>query len=394
MTVGRKMQNYIRLDDLLARDLTASWYEGVAVVQLVCRQLLAPGSKSSGFPGSADILVGPGGLVRVAGDHAGDPVHAAAHVLAVMLSDDAPVRLRLAVSQATAASGGYRSLTEFSEALAYFARPQPETIVEALRQRAMLAAPRAPTPPKGPVEVAPAKPPSPPAPVVSGRPVSRLPVIAATVAATVCGCVWLIGRGATVVATPDVKVESSEESSPDRLSTATSNSRPNSAAATAIHPAPRPIVARTVFKRPAAPAAPELQVTASTLSYAYPDLAASLPSAGVDQTIQIPSGEADASVTEDPTRIYSKADFDVTLPLSVYPKLPPEQSGVDASARTILELTIAANGLVERVRMLTAPRNVHEFMLLSAAKAWRFEPARIGDRAVRFRQLVVLTAVR
>jgi hypothetical protein len=57
-------------------------------------------------------------------------------------------------------------------------------------------------------------------------------------------------------------------------------------------------------------------------------------------------------------------------------------------------LTIAANGLVERVRMLTTPRNVHEFMLLSAAKAWRFEPARIGDRAVRFRQLVVLTAVR
>lgn len=386
------MQNYIRLDDLLARDVTASWYEGVAVVQLVCRQLLEPGSKSSGFPGSTDILVGPGGLVRVAGDSAGDPVHAAAHVLAVMLSDDAPVRLRLAVSQATAASGGYQSLMEFSEALAYFARPQPETIVEALRQRAMLASPRAPTP-KGPVKLAPAKPPSPPAPVISRRPASRLPVIAATVAATLCGCVWLIGRGATAVATPDVKVESSEESSPDRRSTATLNSRPNNVAATAAHHAARPIVARAVFKRPAAP---EVQVTASTLSYAYPELAASLPSAGLDETMQIAVDEGDANVTlaEDPTRIYSKADFDVTLPLSVYPKLPPEQSGVDASARTILELTIAANGLVERVRMLTAPRNVHEFMLLSAAKAWRFEPARIGDRAVRFRQLVVLTAVR
>jgi hypothetical protein len=387
------MQNYIRLDDLLARDVTASWFEGVAVVQLVCRQLLAPGSKSSGFPGSADILVGPGGLVRVAGDPVGDPVHAAAHVLAVMLSDDAPVRLRLAVSQATAASGGYRSLREFSEALAYFARPQPETIVEALRQRAILAAPRAPTPPKGPVEVAPGKPPSPPAPVVSRRPVSRLPVIAATVAATVCGCVWLIGRGATAVATPDVKVQSSEESSPDRLSTATLNSRPNNAAAIAVHHAPRLIVARTVFRRPAVPAVPELQVSASTLSYAYPELAP-LHSAGLPETLQIAVREGDANVTEDPTRIYSKADVDVTLPLSVYPKLPPEQSGVDASARTILELTIAANGLVERVRMLTTPRNVHEFMLLSAAKAWRFEPARIGDRAVRFRQLVVLTAVR
>ena len=349
------MQNYIRLHDLLARDVTASWYEGVAVVQLVCRQLLAPGSKSSGFPASTDILVGPGGLVRVAGDYAGDPVHAAAHVLAGMLSDDAPVRLRLAVSQATAASGGYRSLTEFAEALAYFARPQPEMIVEALRQRAMLASPRAPTVPKGSVEVAPGKPSSPSAPVVSRRPVSRLPVIAATVAATVCGCVWLIGRGATAVATPDVKVASSEEASPDGLSIPSINNRPENAAATAVHHAPRPIVARAVFKHPAAP---ELQVTASTLSYAYPESAASLPSAGLGETMQIAVDEGDDNVTlaEDPTRIYSKADFDVTLPLSVYPKLPTEQSGVDASARTILELTIAANGLVERVRMLTAPR--------------------------------------
>src|SRR5215212_5260615 len=137
------MQNYIRLEDLLARDVTARWYEGVAVVQLVCQELLAPGSNSSGFPRSTDILIRPGGLVGVSGHSAGDPVQAAAHVLALMLSDDAPVRLRLAVSQATASAGGYRSLTEFSEALAYFARPQPETIVEGLRQRAMLASRRA-----------------------------------------------------------------------------------------------------------------------------------------------------------------------------------------------------------------------------------------------------------
>jgi outer membrane biosynthesis protein TonB len=57
-----------------------------------------------------------------------------------------------------------------------------------------------------------------------------------------------------------------------------------------------------------------------------------------------------------------------------------------------LELTIGANGLVERVKMLSAPRNVHEFMLLSAAKAWRFEPARIDGHPVRFRHVMTLTA--
>jgi len=58
----------------------------------------------------------------------------------------------------------------------------------------------------------------------------------------------------------------------------------------------------------------------------------------------------------------------------------------------MVELTITEDGLVERVRMLTAPRNIHEFMILSAAKAWRFLSARIGDRPVRFRHTIMLTA--
>ena len=38
-TVSNIMQNQFRLDDLLARDVVPQWFEGVAVVQLVCRQL-------------------------------------------------------------------------------------------------------------------------------------------------------------------------------------------------------------------------------------------------------------------------------------------------------------------------------------------------------------------
>ena len=73
------MQNHIRLDDLLARDVGARWFEGVAVVQLVCRQLLAQGAGSSGFPRSGDILIGSGGAITIAGGSAGEPVQAAAH---------------------------------------------------------------------------------------------------------------------------------------------------------------------------------------------------------------------------------------------------------------------------------------------------------------------------
>ena len=82
----------------------------------------------------------------------------------------------------------------------------------------------------------------------------------------------------------------------------------------------------------------------------------------------------------------------MTPPLNVYPKFPTQSPSSDVNSRTVLELTIAKDGVVEHVKMLTIPRNIHEFMLLSAAKAWRFEPARIGGRAVRFRHTVALDA--
>jgi outer membrane biosynthesis protein TonB len=90
--------------------------------------------------------------------------------------------------------------------------------------------------------------------------------------------------------------------------------------------------------------------------------------------------------------IYSRDDADVTPPRSVYPKLPREATnGPGAKGRTVLELIVATNGLVERVRLQTAPRDIHEFMFLSAAKAWRFEPATVAGRPVRFLQRISIT---
>ena len=94
----------------------------------------------------------------------------------------------------------------------------------------------------------------------------------------------------------------------------------------------------------------------------------------------------------DVDRIYTRTDANVTLPLNVYPKFPTQLAASDTSRRAVLELTIAKDGLVEGVKMLTAPRNIHEFMLLSAVKAWRFEPARLGGRAIRFRQTLTIDA--
>ena len=90
--------------------------------------------------------------------------------------------------------------------------------------------------------------------------------------------------------------------------------------------------------------------------------------------------------------VYSRTDPDVVPPQSVYPNLPRDRPGVPADGRTVLDLLISADGRVERVRLRTPPRDVHEFMLVSAAKAWRFDPATVHGRPVRFLHSVAITS--
>jgi hypothetical protein len=396
------MQNQFRLDDLLAREVVPQWFEGVAVVQLVCRQLRAKGPETAGFPRPEDILIAPGGAITFTGRLDEKPVETAAHVLGLMLGNDVPVRLRLSISQATATAGGYANLAEFSEALAYFERPNPESIVETFRQRAMAAvpAPREIAPPVR-IEVPTVREKqSVPVPAAAPSRVGRLAVIAGTFSALACASIWVINHGLTDVLKPKVVMSETAESTEaaGRQSakdvTAPRTVRPRESALITA-PAVRSVEQGGSALRSALDPMPELQVFAATLSYAYPE---SLPPAAVPNfpaTTQIGLVTSDDAVV-DPAektsdRIYSQADPQVTVPVSVYPKLPNEAPGTPAAARTILELTIAADGLVERVKMLTAPRNIHEFMLLSAAKAWRFEPARLDGRPVRFRQTLRLT---
>ena len=47
----------IRLDELLARQVDVQWYEGVAIVQAICRQILAKGVSSGEFPAAAQVAI-------------------------------------------------------------------------------------------------------------------------------------------------------------------------------------------------------------------------------------------------------------------------------------------------------------------------------------------------
>ena len=60
----------------------------------------------------------------------------------------------------------------------------------------------------------------------------------------------------------------------------------------------------------------------------------------------------------------------------------------------LVEVVVSEVGEVEQVKLISVPRNVHESMLLSAIKAWCFDPAEKDGMAVRYRQVMPITVAR
>jgi hypothetical protein len=92
----------------------------------------------------------------------------------------------------------------------------------------------------------------------------------------------------------------------------------------------------------------------------------------------------------EPAAIYSHDDADVEPPVMLRPQLPPALM-VGASpggAVNRMELVVAADGTVERVKLVNGPRRMADMMLLSGAKLWKFSPAVKNGEPVRYRTTV------
>ena len=340
--------------------------------------------RADAFPSAADIAVEADGSVAVLGHGAGLPVVAAGHLLAGMAGDDVPVRLRLAINEATAAESPYPHLAAFSEALAYFERPGRRDLIAAVYARAAaapsrsIARPRqspAPEVPKGQEQQA--------------RPRRRRRALALA----------LLGAGAVVAAgiwfAPDHPQISAEISA--ALSALVADTQPEQSLA------PTEAV-RVPSAQPHRPAkkvkvrAREERVTptpantyaASLLLYKRDPL----PIMVFDEVLVVTAsepGEATDVSGRDTRSVYSRDDGFVSAPRPVRPQLPPEPPfDPTVAPPTELELVIGATGLVESAKLKTPPRNVNEFMLVSAAKAWIFQPAELDGRPVAYRHRVRL----
>lgn len=87
--------------------------------------------------------------------------------------------------------------------------------------------------------------------------------------------------------------------------------------------------------------------------------------------------------TDEPGRVYSAADPDVRPAQLLRSQLPQEPAaGADTG---YFELTVDEAGDVEFVKLISPTRRYQDRILVAAAKAWKFRPAMLYGRPVKYR---------
>ena len=446
------MTEALTLSDVLARCVSVQWHEAVAVVRAAVEALIGNPENAQRLPELHQIQVLPSGRVAVIGGTVvHEPVRRLGQLLQATLGQsEPPVQLRLLVSQATAPIPAFASMREIDEALGYFERPGRDAVLRDLHARASQAAvvsavetmptldtiaplPRSDTPKTGRIKPA-AKSTAGAVRLVSIgavvvllcgagaqylRGTGTLPGVTHLVSATasrglrvfgetvVNGLSWVterVGLGRMVSG------ESStvERSQPDAMSSTHSaraertepvsseTARAETAQLLSAH-APGSTLATTdvAVNVSGAIETPTDSLAARTAPFAAFDLepvvdATSPPLDAVTETPALPNGPSGADVAggDDPA-IYSPRSEGVSSPIAVRPQLPRElPPNVNRSDLRLIELVISPLGTVESVKLIGVPRNVHDSMLLSAAKAWVFRPAVKDGVPVRYRKTV------
>jgi len=122
-----------------------------------------------------------------------------------------------------------------------------------------------------------------------------------------------------------------------------------------------------------------------------PPFELSAPGTVIATEVAISSPESSPAGTAGSQRVYSADDPTVTAPIGVRPQLPHVlPNDVRKEQLSQIELVVLADGTVGSVKLLGTRRGVLDAMLLSAAKAWTFKPAEKDGRPVAYRKTVWL----
>jgi hypothetical protein len=385
----------ISLGDMVAHDLPLEWPEAVAVVQEVCTRLVSP---RTGSPDLSHILLDSSGTMELlsAPPSTEPQVQRLGHLLSSLLEGTSPpAELRLFASQMTS-SVTATSLDDFSRRLAYFERPGRSRLLQQLFERAEPALAAARQQREHPVAAAATA----DADRASGkerqRPrVDQRRLWRAIAAAVVIG---LVGTGTFVgwrrlprsSAAPAV-VRRTRAAVGSLVADTMNSGRALLAKAGLLTDAPAPAKQEQVRsavkpnsrrKPMAKPSTPEGTAVDSNPP-AIPVPAAETPAVTANPVASASIVAADDLPAD--AIVYSADDAGVLPPTLLFPQLPRTENGTPShSAAADAEVLVNERGVVEAVKLLNHPEQVHERMLLSAMKAWRYHPALKDGRPVRY----------
>lgn len=411
----------LTLQDLTLLKVALSWQEAVAVVL----ELIDGLSDRAHFPNPAQVVLTEIGETRTAGarNSGGHPVRVAASLLGELLpSAGVPAELRSTIDQNVVAEPRHKTLDEFGAALAYFERPGRRGDVAAVYGRAhTMHAKAAADLELERLRARAAREQE----VASAKPAAPAPWRARAVQAAVIAALLVVIAGGTTAlftmafapapptadpAETDTRPSTEDSSPASKLAAAVGEAKRLASeglakAITAVaakkepEPAPVPAPTRPKRTRPAAAAvaatadasasgesvAPTRNATpAVEMFVSAKDIAASAPSSAAPvDVIEVFASEREPAYTS----------LDAVQPATlVRPQLPSRLvDGSPAPDASVLDMIVDEAGRVEFVRLEGTHSDVSEKMLVSAAKAWLFEPALREGRPVRYRLRVQIS---
>ena len=388
---------------LIARKVSLDWHVAVAIVLEIAEVFERSGQGA--LPAYQHLAITPAGSVEFLRGRTekGHPVKVLAQMLNTLLPRDRPTQLRLIVSTAGPEGASYTSVEEFSEALKYFERPGRQNVIADIYARA--------TPP-------PAEPEEFEKEAETDRRkrplrLRRFAVLVAAVlvsgVAVAAGIAYLEHRGPGSVSTRAGSLQDVASGAWDAALGVGGSLRDS---------ASRDLAA--VFERvrglgsdDTADPSDEAEVDASVANTAS---RASRPASGGDASADTGGGSgtvafADLSSTSpdvagdepettepavDPllsAAVFDSRDVNVTPPVTLRLRLPTLGEN-DLAQAGVVETIVSASGEVEKVKLVSPPQSVHEAMILSAIKTWRFQPAMKDGQPVRYRHLIPISLPR
>ena len=407
---GGAILQTVSVADLIDRRVALEWFESVAIVAGLCSTLVD--RQTTGVPALHHIVLTPDGAIALAGR--GEDMDAAAlprvlHQLLAVVPP--PTSLRLFVLHAISTEAD-KSATAFAKAVAYYERPGRDELIRAVRQKYFdtplpLPGSMAPTPFELPVEEK-----KPEAASAAGARRPRRWILAASLALSAGTVAVVVSAGrhghapsANVLNTVDVLLAKTGEvgrgvahAVAERLTSRAADQPAAAPASDVTSPPSLPVKRRRTRNQPALTDSSSAPIVEETVSIDPAESAAVPESTPVPETtpepIAAPVPETSDAVTLDPAWLPGDAEnLAIVPPRLLEPiRLPAWVDPMNKTPLSSIELEIAVDGTVARVRMLSPAVSLTDMMILSAAKTWVFEPASLDGRPVPYRLTLGLAA--